>query len=348
MTDDVLSLFQPAVSRWFVETFVEPTPPQVLGWPHIAAGENTLILSPTGSGKTLAAFLYAIDSVIRAENGTEKRVEGVHTLYLSPLKALANDIERNLEQPLQGIRACATRLGVTIPEIRVGIRTGDTSSTERQRMIRKPPHLLITTPESLNLLLTSPKARDILRTVRYVIVDEIHALCPNKRGTFLALLLERLESLAMQSPVRIGLSATQRPLDEIAHFLGGQNGDGTSRPVSIVDAGMRKSFDLKVQIPVEDMKVLPQQEGQAPSVWPAIYDRLVELVDEHESTLIFANSRRVVERIAFEMNRRIGYERVQAHHGSVSRERRHQIEQDLKAGRLPALVATSSMELGID
>lgn len=348
MADDVMSLFQPAVSRWFTETFAEPTPAQTLGWPRIAAGENTLILSPTGSGKTLAAFLYAIDSVIRAESDTDDRTDGVHTLYLSPLKALANDIERNLEKPLQGIRACAARLGQPLPEIRVGIRTGDTPANERQKMIRTPPHLLITTPESLNLLLTSPKARDILRTVRYVIVDEIHALCPNKRGTFLALLLERLEELVSQSPVRIGLSATQRPLDEIAHFLGGQKNDGSPRPVAIVDAGMRKSFDLKVQTPVEDMKVLPQQDGQAPSVWPAIYDRLVELVDEHESTLIFANSRRVVERIASEMNRRFGYERVQAHHGSVSKERRHQIEQDLKAGRLPALVATSSMELGID
>ena len=347
MTDDVMRLFQPPVSQWFVETFAAPTPPQILGWPHIAAGEHTLILSPTGSGKTLAAFLCAIDSVIQAEQAGGD-IRGVHTLYLSPLKALANDIERNLEQPLQGIRECATRLGEPIPEIRVGIRTGDTPANERQRMIRTPPHLLITTPESLNLLLTSPKARDMLRTVRYVIVDEIHALCSNKRGTFLALLLERLETLTAQSPVRIGLSATQRPLSVIAQFLGGQDGDGTPRPVSIVDAGMRKAFDLAVQIPVDDMTVLPQSDGQAPSIWPAIYDRLIELVDDHESTLIFANSRRVVERIASEMNRRIGYERIQAHHGSVSKERRHQIEQDLKAGRLPALVATSSMELGID
>jgi ATP-dependent helicase Lhr and Lhr-like helicase len=348
MTDDALTLFQPAVAQWFAETFAEPTPPQLLGWPHIAAGENTLILSPTGSGKTLAAFLCAIDSAIRSEAADESRGAGVHTLYLSPLKALANDIERNLVQPLEGIRACSARLGDPIPDIRVGIRTGDTPANERQKMIRKPPHLLITTPESLNLLLTSPKARDILRTVRYVIVDEIHALCPNKRGTFLSLLMERLESLTTRSPIRIGLSATQRPLGEIARFLGGQSKQGIPRPVSIVDAGMRKSFDLAVQIPVEDMKVLPQHDGQAPSIWPAIYDRLIELVDEHESTLIFANSRRVVERIAAEMNKRFGYERIQAHHGSVSKERRQQIEQDLKAGRLPALVATSSMELGID
>ena len=321
MTDDVMSLFQPAVSRWFSETFAEPTPPQVLGWPHIAAGENTLILSPTGSGKTLAAFLCAIDAAICAEQSADGSEPGVHTLYLSPLKALANDIERNLEQPLRGIRACALNLGTPLPDIRVGIRTGDTPANERQKMIRRPPHLLITTPESLHLLLTSSKARDMLRTVRYVIVDEIHALCPNKRGTFLALLLERLEALVNESPVRIGLSATQRPLSEVARFLGGQDLDGSSRPVAIVDAGMRKAFDLAVETAVEDMKVLPQQGDQAPSIWPAIYDRLIELVDEHESTLIFANSRRTVERIASEMNRRIGYERIQAHHGSVSRTR---------------------------
>ncbi|MFC2082792.1 DEAD/DEAH box helicase [Candidatus Bipolaricaulota bacterium] len=348
MTDDVLSLFHPAVSRWFSETFAEPTPPQVLGWPNIAAGKSTLILAPTGSGKTLAAFLCAIDAAIRVEQSSDGQRSGVHTLYLSPLKALANDIERNLDQPLRGIRACASNLGTPLPEIQIGVRTGDTPTNERQKMIRRPPHLLITTPESLHLLLTSIKAREMLRSVRYVIVDEIHALCPNKRGTFLALLLERLEALVTQPPLRIGLSATQRPLSEIARFLGGQNADGSVRDVAIVDAGMRKSFDLSVQTPVADMKILPQPGGQAPSVWPAIYDRLIELVDEHESTLIFANSRRVVERIASEMNRQIGYERIQAHHGSISKERRHQIEQDLKDGKLPAVVATSSMELGID
>ncbi len=347
MSNDVLRLFQPAVSRWFAETFSEPTPPQQLGWPRIAAGENTLILSPTGSGKTLAAFLCAIDSMIRTERDTDG-IGGVHTLYLSPLKALANDIERNVDQPLQGIRASAAQMGDPYPEIRVGVRTGDTTAKARQQMVRRPPHLLITTPESLNLLLTSPKAREMLRTVRYVIVDEIHALCSSKRGTFLSLLLERLEALTRQSPTRIGLSATQRPLSEVAQFLGGFHANGTPRPVAIVDAGMRKSMDLAVSSPVEDMKALPQQDGRAPSIWPAIYDRLVELIDEHESTLIFANSRRVVEKIASELNQRFGYERVQAHHGSVSKERRHQIEQDLKEGRLPALVATSSMELGID
>ncbi len=348
MANDVLELFHPAIKRWFSEAFAAPTPPQRLGWPHIAAGENTLILAPTGSGKTLAAFLCAIDAAMRVTPSSGPSPSGIHTLYLSPLKALANDIERNLEAPLRGIQACAESLGGALPELRVGVRTGDTPANERQKMVRKPPHLLITTPESLHLLLTSTRARDMLRSVRYVIVDEIHALCPNKRGTFLALLLERLEALAERSPVRIGLSATQRPLSEVARFLGGAEIDETERPVAIVDAGMRKSLDLAVQSPVEDMKALPREGDRAPSIWPSIYDRLIELVDEHESTLIFANSRRVVERIASEMNRRIGYERIQAHHGSISKERRHRIEQDLKAGRLPALVATSSMELGID
>ncbi len=347
MTDQALQLFHPAIQRWFGETFSEPTRPQRDGWPRIAAGENTLILAPTGSGKTLSAFLYAIDSALRVAESADP-LGGVHTLYLSPLKALANDIERNLEAPLRGIRASAEALGTTLPEIRVGVRTGDTPSNERQKMIRKPPHVLITTPESLNLLLTSVRAREMLRTVRYVIVDEIHALCPDKRGTFLTLLLERLEALVSQSPVRIGLSATQKPLGLVARFLGGQDSDGRSRPVSIVDAGMRKSMDLSIRLPVDDLTILPQEGDQGPTIWPAIYDRLIEWVDEHESTLIFANSRRVVERIASEMNRRIGYERIQAHHGSVSKEKRHEIEQALKAGQLPALVATSSMELGID
>ena len=347
MRNDVLGLFHPATARWFRESFVEPTPAQTNGWPHIAAGSNTLILAPTGSGKTLAAFLYAIDELIRREEGGSE-TRGVHTLYLSPLKALANDIERNLEPPLEGVRASGEALGTGIPEVRVGLRTGDTSQTERQRMVRNPPDLLVTTPESLHLLLTSVKARDMLRTVRYVIVDEIHALCPNKRGTFLALLLERLEALTERSPIRIGLSATQRPLEDVARFLGGYAPDGKARPVAIADAGMRKRMDLEVLCAVEDMTELPRSVEGTVSIWPAIYDRLLDLVGRHASTLIFANSRRVVERIAAEMNRLAGAPIARAHHGSVSKQERHRIEEDLKAGRLPALVATASMELGID
>jgi len=348
METDVLKLFHPAVARWFRESFQAPTPPQQQGWPRIAAGEHTLILSPTGSGKTLAAFLYAIDEAIHSAGDVGSMKRGVHTLYLSPLKALANDIERNLDPPLEGVQQCAQKLGMTLPEIRVGVRTGDTPQTVRRQMVRRPPSLLITTPESLHLLLTSIRAREMLRTVRYVIVDEIHSMCSSKRGTFLSLLLERLDALNEHAPLRIGLSATQRPLEEVARFLGGTDAHGTARPVAIVDAGMRKSMDLEVVSPVPDMTALPQDDHRAPSAWPAIYERLLEMVEGHESTLIFANSRRVVERISAEMNRRAGHDFVRAHHGSVSREQRHRIEQALKDGLLPALVATSSMELGID
>jgi ATP-dependent Lhr-like helicase len=339
-----LKLFQPAIAEWFRETFAEPTPAQAVGWPRIAAAENVLIHAPTGSGKTLAAFLYAINELA----SDESLPWGVHTLYLSPLKALAADVERNLETPLAGIRACARRRGEPFPDIRVGVRTGDTPPNVRQRMVRHPPNLLITTPESLHLLLTSPRAREMLRSVRYVLVDEIHTVCAEKRGSFLALLLERLEALAGRSPIRVGLSATQRPLEEVARFLGGYDDGGRARPVVIVDAGERKDLDLEVVCPVDDLKRLPYEEGETVSVWPSIFERLLDWTQTHRSTLIFANSRRVVERIAAEMNRLVGYRMVRAHHGSVSKEYRHEIEEELKAGRLPALVATSSLELGID
>lgn len=343
----VLGLFHPAVERWFRESFAGPTPAQALGWPPIAQGRNTLILAPTGSGKTLAAFLFAINDLI----GRQQRGEtfhGVQALYLSPLKALAVDIERNLERPLKGIRMAATSLGIDLPPVTVGVRTGDTSPSERQKMLRRPPQILITTPESLHLLLTSLRAREILRTTRAVIVDEIHAVCANKRGTFLSLLLERLEELTGKPFVRIGLSATQRPLERVAQFLGGYDDGGHPRPVEVVDAGMRKDLDLAVIAPVEDMTVLPCAEDRGPSIWPAIYERLLDLIASHRSTLIFANNRRSVERIAAELNKRAGHNLVCAHHGSVSKERRQQIEEDLKVGRLPALVATGSLELGID
>ncbi len=343
----VLDLFHPAVRRWFCESFAAPTPSQALGWPVIAQGKNTLILAPTGSGKTLAAFLFAINDLICRQQ-REEAFRGVQVLYLSPLKALAVDIERNLETPLEGIRMAATSLGIDLPPVTVGVRTGDTSPSERQKMLRRPPQILITTPESLHLLLTSLRARETLRTTRAVIVDEIHAVCANKRGTFLSLLLERLEELTGKPFVRIGLSATQRPLERVARFLGGYDDAGHPRPVEIVDAGMRKDLDLAVIAPVEDMTVLPCDEDKGPSIWPAIYERLLELIATHRSTLIFANNRRSVERIAAELNKRAGHNLVCAHHGSVSKERRHQIEEDLKAGRLPALVATGSLELGID
>jgi len=344
-----LGLFHPAVRGWFARTFKAPTPPQLLGWPHIAAGENTLILAPTGSGKTLAAFLACINHLLE-ELLAGSTTEGVQVLYISPLKALNYDIERNLQAPLTGIMEVADQLGLVLPEIRVAVRTGDTTQHERQHMIRRPPHILITTPESLHLILTSHRAREILRPVQYLIVDEIHAISDNKRGTFLALLLERLERLAGRSFLRIGLSATQKPLDEVGRFLGGYEricrGNGIEfvpRRVAIVDAGMRKELDLKVLCPVQDLRDLPED-----SIWPAIYRKLLELIRNHRSTLIFANNRRAVERITSEINNLAGYELVRAHHGSVSKQMRRGIERELKEGKLPALVATASLELGID
>lgn len=348
MKPDVLDLFHPAVSRWFRESFAEPTPPQTKGWPRIASGEHTLILAPTGSGKTLAAFLYAIHELVTRSASSEELPVGVHTLYVSPLKALANDIERNLEEPLAGVRRCAEHMGLDLGEIRVGLRTGDTPASARRRMLKTPPHILITTPESLHLLLTSPRARDMLRTVEHVIVDEIHSLVPDKRGTFLSLLLERLEMVVGRSPTRIGLSATQRPLDLVARFLGGFESDGAPREVSIVDGGARKGLDLRVELPVEDMKALPAVGGVGPTIWPSIHQWLLDAVEAHASTLIFANNRRLVENVAAEMNRLAGEPFVRAHHGSVAREQRLEIEDLLKGGSLPALVATSSLELGID
>ncbi len=348
-TLDIHSQFHPTIQHWFNETFDHPTPPQIQGWQPIFKKENTLILAPTGSGKTLAAFLVCIDNLLKKliENNHQK---GVHTLYISPLKALNYDIERNLEAPLAGIQQKATELNLELSAIKVAVRTGDTTQKERERMLREPPHIFITTPESLHLLLTSHRAQHILRSVEYVIVDEIHALSENKRGTFLSLLLERLQHIAEKAFVRIGLSATQKPLEEIAKFLGGsnlvqQNGNikFTRRPVTIVDAGMRKELDLKIISPVEDFRDLPEN-----TVWPDIYQKLLELIQQHHSTLIFANNRAAAERITTEINERAGFELVKAHHGSVSKEARREIEEQLKQGKLTALVATATLELGID
>ncbi len=340
---DPLELFLPPVRQWFRSALGEPPEAQRRGWPAIAAGQNTLILAPTGSGKTLAAFLACLDGLWRQPAGPR----GVRVLYVSPLKALNNDIHRNLQVPLEGVRATAHATGFALPELEAAVRTGDTPTAERQRLVRKPPHVLITTPESLHLLLTSA-ARETLRHVSHCIIDEIHALCPNKRGVFLSLLLERLEALRHPEDkplVRIGLSATQRPLEEVARFLGGQAGpvDGRyePRPVTIVDAGMRKDLDLGVVCPVESFGPQPER-----SVWPAIYRYLGEQIREHRSTIVFANNRRVVERVTACLNDE--EEVARAHHGSVSLEVRRQTEEALKEGRLPAVVATASLELGID
>ncbi|HYG60285.1 MAG TPA: DEAD/DEAH box helicase, partial [Symbiobacteriaceae bacterium] len=329
-----LSSFHPVVRAWFEETFGSPSPPQARGWPVIARGENALVLAPTGSGKTLAAFLKCLDQLYQ-ENVGEKA--GVQVLYVSPLKALNNDIHKNLDVPLKGIEAKARAMGVALPRLTTAVRTGDTKQKDRQAMLKRPPHVLITTPESLYLMLTS-KAREILRTVRYVILDEIHAVCGTKRGVHLSLSLERLEAIVKHPPVRIGLSATQKPLEEIARYLG-----GVGRDVTIIDTGTRKQLDLLVQSPLEDMRLIP--DG---SIWPAIYPKLLDLVLEHRSTLIFTNYRGVAERIADRMNGLCGREIAMVHHGSVSREAREKVENDLKEGRLPCLVATSSLELGID
>ena len=366
-----LGVLLPVVARWFRETFGAPTLPQRLGWPAIASGRNTLILAPTGSGKTLAAFLACLDHLWR--NPASSR--GVRVLYISPLKALNQDISRNLEHPLRGILELSTALGVPLRPLSVAVRSGDTAPAERQRLVRKPPEILITTPESMHLMLTS-KARAVLRTVTHVIVDEIHALCPDKRGVFLALLLERLEALTPESFVRVGLSATQRPLEEVARYLGGLRDvvapDGSvrfePRPVTIIDAGQRKSLDLAVLTPFRHAST-----PAAGTVWPAIEDRVYDLIKSHRSTIVFANNRRVVERLTAHLNERAfaeGLERhadqpprvvaaseteesedidlARSHHGSLSQDERRATEEALKRGELPAVVATASLELGID
>jgi ATP-dependent Lhr-like helicase len=388
---DVLDLFQPAVAEWFRASFAAPTPPQVHGWPAIARGESTLILAPTGSGKTLAAFLWAINQVIfgsRAPRESRPRRggdAGARVLYISPLKALAVDVERNLRSPIAGIanRAAARNEPFRMPT--VAIRSGDTPAAERARFQREPADILITTPESLYLLLTS-NAREALRSIETVIVDEIHALVPTKRGGHLALSLERLQALAAAPPQRIGLSATQRPLDEVARFLGGvdagsgrgrsrakgrgadarealhdefagRSGPGTFRPVTIVDTSLKKQLELTIEVPVEDMARMgepdeivsgPAAGGNRASIWAAIYPRLLELVRSHRSTLIFVNSRRIAERIAGALNELAGEPLLRAHHGSLARPQRIEIEDRLKAGQIRGLVATSSLELGID
>ncbi len=357
---DPLASFSPPTRAWFEATFAAPTPAQVDGWAAIGAGRHTLIHAPTGSGKTLAAFLWCLDRLARRSATNGRRGTGVSVLYVSPLKALTYDVERNLRAPLAGIALAADRFGTPIPEITVASRTGDTPSEDRREIARHPPDILVTTPESLYLILTS-QAREILRDVEQVVVDEVHAIAGTKRGAHLALSLERLEALRPEgaSPLqRIGLSATQRPLDRIARFLGGT---APGRDVAIVDAGMRKALDLRVVVPVEDMARLgePLPHEQQPggpaagpearsSIWPAIHPRILELIRAHRSTIVFVNSRRLAERLAQRLNELAGEELVRAHHGSIAREQRVAIEEALKAGRLPAIVATSSLELGID
>ena len=359
---DALGPFSPAVRAWFASSFEAPTDAQVRGWAAIAAGRHTLIHAPTGSGKTLAAFLWCLDRLARDPSPAPTRTEPGHVrvLYISPLKALTYDIERNLRAPLTGIGLSAQRLGDEPPHITVASRTGDTPAEDRRQIARRPPDVLITTPESLYLMLTSA-ARETLRQVDHVIIDEVHAIAGTKRGAHLALSLERLEALRAEdapSPQRIGLSATQRPLESIAAFMAGI---GPGRDVAIVDTGARKPLELRVVVPVDDMaaigEILPldQQPGgpavaaeARSSIWPSIHPAILELIRSHRSTIVFTNSRRLAERLAQRLNDLAGEELVRAHHGSIAREQRLAIEEELKAGRLPALVATSSLELGID
>lgn len=328
----------PLVREWFLNNVGYPTEPQRLGWPHILAGKNTLISAPTGSGKTFAAFLTCIDQLVRkAVDGT--LANETEVLYVSPLKAVSTDVQKNLMQPLSAIQQLAESQGIRMLPIDVAVRTGDTSPKDRLAMVKKPPHILVTTPESLYILLTADKSRQMLRSITTVIVDEIHAVANDKRGTHLSLSLERLEAITEMPPVRIGLSATQKPMELIAHFL-----VGNKRPLpAIIDIGHAKHLLLSIEVPKSELGAVASNKQ-----WDEIYDRIAELAKQNRTTLIFANTRRVAERVAHHLAERLGQEQVVAHHGSLSRKLRLSAETRLKNGELKALVATASLELGID
>jgi len=340
----VLETFHPLVRRWFERRFGEPTEPQALGWPEIAARRDVLVSAPTGSGKTLAAFLYAIDGLLRDALAGGLRAE-TRVLYVSPLRALSNDVEKNLAVPLAELEEAARAAGLPAPGIRVALRTGDTPQSRRQAIVRNPPHLLVSTPESLYLLLTAERGRALLAGVETVIVDEIHALARDKRGAHLALSLERLEALARRRPQRIGLSATVNPIEEMARFLvGAERVDPDGRPrCAIVEAGRRRAFDLGIEIPKDELSSVASND-----LWRETYDRVADLVRAHRATLVFVNTRRLAERASHALAERLGEGEVAAHHGSLSRARRLRAEERLKSGALRAVVATASLELGID
>jgi ATP-dependent helicase Lhr and Lhr-like helicase len=339
-----LEIFHPAVARWFARSFPAPTDPQLQAWPEIKKQRHTLIAAPTGSGKTLAAFLSAIDDLVRL--GVEGKLDdSTHVIYVSPLKALSNDVQRNLQVPLEGIQDELKALGLPEVNIRTLVRTGDTPASERTAMTKRPPHIVVTTPESLYILLTSEGGRRMLQTARTLIVDEIHAVVGDKRGSHLALSIERLEQLVGNSLVRIGLSATQRPIEEVARFLvGTENLDANNNPnCAIIDSGHARKLDIAIELPESPLSAVMSGE-----VWNEVYDRLAQLIRQHHTTLVFVNTRRLAERVARHLGERIGDENIAAHHGSLAREQRLMAEQRLKSGELSALVATASLELGID
>jgi ATP-dependent Lhr-like helicase len=339
--EDPAGGFHPAVAAWFARRFPEgPTPPQQEGWVHIAAGRDTLIAAPTGSGKTLAGFLVGINRLYRAHAAGIDVAGHTQVVYVSPLKALAVDIAENLDRPLREIAAVARELGFGAPDLRVAVRSGDTTGSERASMLRRPPNFVVTTPESLYLLVTAQRGRAMLATVETVIVDEIHATARDKRGSHLALTLERLEHAALRRPQRIGLSATQRPVGLIADLLCGA---GAPTPCAVVDVGHRRQLDLGLELPQGELEAVSSAEQMGD-----VLDRIAELVGQHHTTIVFVNNRRLAERLAHELGERLGDDVVCAHHGSLSKERRHRVETRLRAGDLKALVATASLELGID
>jgi ATP-dependent helicase Lhr and Lhr-like helicase len=340
---DPSNLFHPAVAKWFADHFSAPTNAQAEAWPVIKAGRHALLAAPTGSGKTLAAFLAVIDDLVRQglDGGL---LDETQVVYVSPLKALSNDIDRNLAVPLAGIREELRRSGLPDVEIRTWVRTGDTSSAERERMRRRPPHILVTTPESLYILLGSESGRKMLATTRTMIVDEIHAVAPNKRGAHLALSLERLAAICGDGLLRIGLSATQNPISTIARLLVGSAAEGAAEPkATIIDIGHQRARDLQLELPDSPLEAVMSAE-----VWQQVYQRLARLIEAHRTTLVFVNTRRMAERVARELSERLGDAVVTAHHGSMAKEHRLAAEQRLKHGKLKALVATASLELGID
>src|SRR6266436_3200161 len=336
--------FHPAVARWFETKFGSPTEPQERGWPVIQSGQHTLISAPTGSGKTLAAFLATLDQLFR-EGANGKLPAETRALYVSPLKALSNDIHKNLEEPLSGIRSLLLSSEGRLADVRADVRTGDTPAAKRQALAKRPPHILVTTPESLYLLLTSESGRKLLATVRTLIVDEIHAVVGNRRGSHLALSIERLDALVQAPLQRIGLSATQKPIAEVARFLVGTRGlDGSGNPrCAIIDSGHTRKLDLAIELPGSPLEAVMSNE-----VWTEVYGRLADLIAAHRTTLVFVNTRRLAERVSHHLCERLGKDKVTSHHGSLSAKLRLEAEDRLKRGELKALVATASLELGID